>query len=203
MSKIQADKQIEAFGEVHTLKEWAKLLSVRLGALDYLLSSGKSIEDVAEFMDITYPPPRERKPREGRQMALTRDLVENLLVRSGYEVEPDLVSVSLAYNTTHNVRYKGRVLGQYDYNLDRLTGGLNGATLRLRNPYRTDYTIKIRVPAGWEFTAETRARMNLKRVESAPSEADLANIFNIEQQRTSGQRRRPAPKIKSKTNDPE
>jgi hypothetical protein len=51
----EACGKYEGFGEVHHLREWARLLSIPHGSLHRYLQNGLTIEEVAEVRGVRYP----------------------------------------------------------------------------------------------------------------------------------------------------
>lgn len=115
-------KDYKGFGEIHGLREWARLLEVNKDTLRYWLTTkGKTIEEFAEMNGITYEP---QKVDDGRsrvnRMTQAKELLEQLFDRSGYDVESLSVDVAPGKRIMQ-VFYDGEKVGSY--NLD--SGGLN------------------------------------------------------------------------------
>lgn len=163
-------KLYKGFGEDHTLAEWARLLGIRLGVLTYCVEKEKkTIDEVAGFLGIVYPRPKKRKPREGAHMAEGRKLVEELLKRSGYEVEPGSVVLRLIRNTSHKVTFNGKHLAKYDYKTGYLSNLFEGHTMPLRASFSDQLTIQQNQYGYWELTPGSRAIISrdvMKKIES-------------------------------------
>lgn len=180
-------KIFSGFGEEHTLKEWARRLGIRVGVLSYLVETvGKSVEEIAAFCGKQYPAQGYRQRHEGPRMTETRDIITELLRRSGYTVEPAQVGVTYAYRTIHVITYAGRLLGQYNYATGVLAGGANGRTLKLNRsgfyPDNTAPRIRLLNQGGWERVrvsdvadvsdAELRAYYNARAAIDGAAEND-------------------------------
>ena len=87
MKEINA-KMYRGFGEVHGLREWARLLNVNKDTLRYQLTEKKlTIEDFAEKKGIAYKPQLDEGRQRVNRMAQAEELILALFDRSGYEPE--------------------------------------------------------------------------------------------------------------------
>lgn len=152
------DKKYQGFGAEHTVEEWAKMLNVRTGVVRYLFEE-KQVppERLAECVNVMYNPGAlNRKPREGARMAETRQLVEELLTRSGFTVYPCSVTVKIAYKTYHSVFFEGHRIGKYNYATGWLFDLYRASALPLKAHYSEDLKIQEAPNGFWEPTPDSQ-----------------------------------------------
>lgn len=108
------------FGEVHGLREWARLLDVNKDTLRYWLTTKKvTIEEFAEKNGIKYAPTIDEGRTRTNRLAQAEELLNHLFARSGYNTEL-LTCETLSGKRTQRVIYDGEIVGIY--NID--TGSL-------------------------------------------------------------------------------
>ena len=106
-------KNYKGFGEVHGLREWARLLDVNKDTLRYqLVTKGLSVEQFAEKKGIEYQPKMDEGRQRVNRLAQAELLIRGLFERSGYVPEV----VTMEYNSALRrlrVLYIDEVVGVY------------------------------------------------------------------------------------------
>lgn len=113
-------KNYKGFGEVHGLREWARLLDVNKDTLRYWLTTkGLSVEEFAKKNGIEYQPTFDEGRTKVNRAAQAEELLEQLFTRSG--LDPELLEKKpVPGKRAIKVYYDGQMVGSY--NID--TGAL-------------------------------------------------------------------------------
>lgn len=147
-------KVYKGFGEAYSAGTWARLLNVPRNTLWRILKNGGSVEEFAKSRGIEYRPVNHCK-RQGKRMAVTEFLMQDLLAGSGYD--PDKMAVQNIGGARHLIMYDGKALGVYNYEDDRLQLG-DGESLKLVEPIIMGQRIRLN-DGWWEIHPVTRAKM--------------------------------------------
>lgn len=107
----------KGFGEVHGLREWARLLDVNKDTLRYWLTTkGLTVEEFAEQNGIAYQADLDDGRGRVNRVAQAEALLNELFDRSGYDV--DLLELEfIASKRCMRVRFDEGLVG--DYNIDK------------------------------------------------------------------------------------
>lgn len=107
----------KGFGEVHGLREWARLLDVNKDTLRYWLATkGLTVEEFAKQNGIAYQADLDDSRGRVNRVAQAEALLNDLFDRSGYDV--DLLDLEfISSKRCMRVRFNGDLVG--DYNIDK------------------------------------------------------------------------------------
>lgn len=162
-------KNYKGFGEIHGLREWARLLEVNKDTLRYWLTTkGETVEGFAEKNGIQYRPKIDEGRTRTNRLAQAEELLRQLFERSGYD--PDLMFLELtAGKRVGEVFYEGERVGVYNLDTGSLlfSDGTSGVGL-----------LKYSVPdpqiergvSGWDVAGETKGRIVDQLLARAPKD---------------------------------